>query len=68
MPKPRPRIQRQPEVQRLRRQLADQVVKCPPKAWSTGTLRAMISVVDTQARLRESEIKLRETVPLRIVR
>ena len=67
----KPRIVRQPQppdINDLRRMLADRFHRYPPKMWSEATLIALIGIMDSSIQLGGETLKLPETVPLRIVR
>ncbi|WP_370329178.1 hypothetical protein [Mycolicibacterium hippocampi] len=56
------------ELRRTQRELADRFNAYPPKTWTAQMMRAMINLLDAYGVLREAELDLTDTRPLRIVR
>lgn len=52
----------------LERQLADRFNQYPPVTWNEQLMRAMVNLLDAYGELREAELGLDDTRPLRIVR
>lgn len=51
-----------------RRELADRFDRYPPETWTPQLMRAMANLLDAYGVLREAELNLDYTRPLRIVR
>lgn len=56
------------ELWRLRSDLADRLDAYPVETWTSQMMRAVINVLDAYGVLREAELDLTDTRPLRIVR